>query len=128
MNYPLSRVLPPDPSIHLPPHAAENTTLPVPAAPLPIPRNFLPPACVVNSARRYSEAAKMIFLALLALLYFLPTIVAASRGHDVAPILILNLFLGWTVLAWFAMLLWALLSLPPYYRHPYYYNHPYYRR
>jgi hypothetical protein len=61
----------------------------------------------------------LIALTLLALLYFLPTIVAANRGHAVAPILLLNLFLGWTVIGWFAMLLWALLSWPRYY-----YVHP----
>jgi Superinfection immunity protein len=57
----------------------------------------------------------MITLSLLALLYFLPTILAAKQGHDVAPILLLNLFFGWTVIGWFAMLLWALLSTPRYY-------------
>ena len=58
----------------------------------------------------------MIFIALLALLYFLPTIVAASRGHGIALILVLNLFFGWTVIGWFIMLVWALVSCPPYYR------------
>jgi Superinfection immunity protein len=57
----------------------------------------------------------MITLTLLALLYFLPTILAAHRGHGIAGILLLNLFFGWTVLGWFALLLWALLSTP-YYR------------
>ena len=40
----------------------------------------------------------MITLSVLALIYFLPTIVAARQGHDVAPILRLNLFFGWTVI------------------------------
>jgi hypothetical protein len=72
----------------------------------------------------------MIVLTLLALLYFLPTVVAASRGHCVAPILILNFFFGWTVIGWFAMLAWALLSWPRYYYvHPGYYVPPgYWRR
>jgi hypothetical protein len=56
----------------------------------------------------------MITLSVLALLYFLPTIVAANRGHGVAGILLLNLFFGWTVIGWFALLLWALLSYPGY--------------
>jgi hypothetical protein len=56
----------------------------------------------------------MLFLTVLALLYFLPTIVAANRGHGIALILLLNLFLGWTVIGWFALLLWALLSYPGY--------------
>ena len=58
----------------------------------------------------------MLFLTLLALLYFLPTIVAASRGHGIALILVLNLFFGWTVIGWFIMLVWALVSYTPYYR------------
>ena len=56
----------------------------------------------------------MITLSLLALFYFLPTIVAARQGHDVAPILLLNLFFGWTGIGWAAMLLWALLARPRY--------------
>ena len=56
----------------------------------------------------------MITLSILFLMYFLPTIIAANRGHSVAGILVLNLFLGWTVIGWFAMLLWALVSAPRY--------------
>jgi hypothetical protein len=56
----------------------------------------------------------MIFVALLALLYFLPTIVAANRGHGIALVLLLNLFFGWTVIGWFILLVWALVSCPPY--------------
>jgi uncharacterized sodium:solute symporter family permease YidK len=56
----------------------------------------------------------MIFLTLLAVLYFLPTMVAANRGHGIALILVLNLFLGWTVIGWFVLLVWALVSCPCY--------------
>jgi hypothetical protein len=59
----------------------------------------------------------MLFLSLLALLYFLPTIVAAHRGHGIALVLLLNLFFGWTVIGWFVLLVWALVSIP-YYRVP----------
>ncbi len=42
----------------------------------------------------------MIF-AVLGLAYFFPTIVAVLRRHrQQTPILILNLFLGWTLLFW----------------------------
>jgi len=58
----------------------------------------------------------MIFLTLLAVLYFLPTLIAAHRGHGIALILLLNLFFGWTGIGWFIMLVWALASSPPYYR------------
>lgn len=56
----------------------------------------------------------MITLSILALMYFLPTIIAANRGHEVAGILLLNLFFGWTVIGWFALLLWSLISAPRY--------------
>ncbi|HUD23236.1 MAG TPA: superinfection immunity protein [Acidobacteriaceae bacterium] len=56
----------------------------------------------------------MIFFTLLAVLYFLPTLIAAHRGHGIALIFLLNLFLGWTVIGWFIMLVWALVSSPPY--------------
>jgi len=73
----------------------------------------------------------MIFLTIVALLYFLPTILASNRGHDVAPILLLNLFFGWTIIGWWALLLWALLSPPVYRVYPMpvaYYPHQYWRR
>jgi hypothetical protein len=56
----------------------------------------------------------MIHLAILALLYFLPTIVASHRGHGITIVLLLNFFFGWTIIVWFALLLWALLSEPGY--------------
>ena len=54
----------------------------------------------------------MVSLAVLIALYFLRTILAAHKGHRVGGILILNLFFGWTVIGWFALLLYALLSAP----------------
>ena len=45
--------------------------------------------------------------------YFLPAIVAAARHtHNSAGILLLNLFLGWTVVGWFVALVMALCSAP----------------
>ena len=62
----------------------------------------------------------MIHLAILALLYFLPTIVASHRGHNVTGVFILNLLFGWTIIGWWAILIWALISAPPYSYHPHY--------
>ncbi len=64
----------------------------------------------------------MITFALLVALYFLPTIVFSHRGHAVGGMLLLNLFFGWTVIGWFALLLYALLSAPRFlvYRQGYY--------
>jgi hypothetical protein len=70
----------------------------------------------------------MIHLTFLAILYFLPTIVASNRGHDVAGVLLLNLFFGWTGIGWIALLLWALLSWPRYYHDPRYYPQGHYWR
>jgi T4 superinfection immunity protein/zinc ribbon protein len=48
----------------------------------------------------------MTFLFVAALLYFLPTIVGRNKA-DFTGILLLNLLLGWTVIGWFAALIWA---------------------
>jgi len=40
--------------------------------------------------------------------YFFPSFVAAARGHrNGRAIVLLNLFLGWTVLGWIVALVWA---------------------
>jgi hypothetical protein len=51
--------------------------------------------------------------AIVTLLYFLPTIAAARYRHPKQPaILLLNLSLGWTIVAWIIALRWALKSCP----------------
>jgi hypothetical protein len=41
-------------------------------------------------------------------MYFLPSIVALARSkRDTAAILLLNFFLGWTVIGWVVALVWA---------------------
>jgi hypothetical protein len=67
----------------------------------------------------------MFHLLFLGFLYFLPTILATRRGHDVMPILLLNFFLGWTGIGWLILFVWALCSYP-YPRHYYYYGAYYY--
>lgn len=69
----------------------------------------------------------MFSLIIATFIYFLPTIIAAHRGHNIAGIALLNFFFGWTGIGWLAMLLWALVSrpsycclAPPYSYHPYY--------
>lgn len=48
-------------------------------------------------------------------LYFLPSIIAAVRHtHNAMGILLLNLFLGWTVVGWLVALLMAICSMPYY--------------
>ena len=43
--------------------------------------------------------------------YFLPSIVAASRSKaNTAPIILINLFLGWTLVGWVVAFAWALAT------------------
>ncbi len=49
-----------------------------------------------------------LFLLILVAVYFVPTIVAYSRRKDdIMAILLLNLFLGWTLVGWVVALVWA---------------------
>ena len=42
------------------------------------------------------------------LLYFLPTVIALSRGHlSALAIFFLNLFLGWTLIGWIVTFIWS---------------------
>ena len=57
----------------------------------------------------------MHFLILSVGLYFLPSIIAAVRHtHNATGILLLNVFLGWTVVGWVVAFLMAIFSLPYY--------------
>ena len=62
-----------------------------------------------------STSIGFLVLALLILaVYMLPTIVAFSRGrHNKVAILVLNVFLGWTLLGWVISLVWAVSSTKP---------------
>ncbi len=49
-----------------------------------------------------------LFLLLLMAMYFIPTFVAYYRHKDdIMAILMLNLFLGWTLVGWVVALVWA---------------------
>ena len=47
----------------------------------------------------------MLTLITIGILYFLPSIIAPS--YKLAPVFVLNLFLGWTLVGWVAALVWA---------------------
>ncbi len=53
-----------------------------------------------------------VFLVLIAV-HFLPTIVAVVRHHPkTLAIVLINIFLGWTVIGWVVALIWAFVSQP----------------
>jgi len=50
-------------------------------------------------------------LLLVGLVYFVPTFVAyKGQKQNRAAILVLNVFLGWTLLGWVGALIWAMVS------------------
>ena len=51
------------------------------------------------------------YLGVVVAIYFLPTIIACRRGHrQVAPIAIINTFLGWTLIGFVVALAWAFMD------------------
>jgi len=53
----------------------------------------------------------VIVLLLILIIYFLPTLIAYSREHlHRGAIVIFNIFLGWTLIGWFVVFLWAALG------------------
>ena len=54
-------------------------------------------------------AMELIWIIILIALYFLPSI-AGWNTKGVNGIIVLNIFLGWTVIGWIAALIWAVQS------------------
>jgi uncharacterized protein YecT (DUF1311 family) len=53
----------------------------------------------------------MAYLVVILLIYFLPAIIAMSRGHKNAlAIVLLNILVGWTGIGWIVILVWSLSS------------------
>jgi len=53
----------------------------------------------------------VLTLLFLVLLYFLPSIIGRDK-RDAAGIILLNVFLGWTVIGWMIALVWACTAEP----------------
>ena len=54
------------------------------------------------------------FFGLWFVMYFLPSILAFARNkRDTAAIVLLNLFLGWTMIGWVVALVWAVKTDVP---------------
>jgi hypothetical protein len=55
----------------------------------------------------------MHFMLFALAFYFAPAIIAAARNtHNSTAILLLNIFMGWTIIGWFVALLMAICSAP----------------
>jgi hypothetical protein len=55
----------------------------------------------------------LILQGILIALYFIPTLMAlATKSRALAPILVVNLFLGWTLIGWVVCLAWAFAPGP----------------
>jgi hypothetical protein len=53
----------------------------------------------------------LIFILVLILLYFLPTFIAARRKTSLlVPTILVNIFLGWTVIGWIGALIMSFLG------------------
>lgn len=51
---------------------------------------------------------ELLMLAAMVAVYFLPGLIAYKRDHqNAASIMLLNLFLGWTLLGWVGALVWS---------------------
>jgi hypothetical protein len=60
-----------------------------------------------------------IIVPLLIAGYFLPIFVAGRRNHhQIGPIAIVNMFLGWTGLGWLIALIWACSWVRPQVENP----------
>jgi Superinfection immunity protein len=56
----------------------------------------------------------IVFLLVVALLYFIPTILAKGRNHhNAGAVFVINLLLGWTLVGWAVALAWAFTTPPP---------------
>lgn len=59
-----------------------------------------------------SKVISFIFLIIItALIYFVPTIIALVKHHTYKLyIIVINIILGWTLLAWIVCLIWSLID------------------
>jgi hypothetical protein len=59
----------------------------------------------------FTAAGGIIGLAVIACVYFLPTVIAYRRGHpQLAAIAVLNILAGWTIIAWAIALVWSVTN------------------
>jgi hypothetical protein len=57
------------------------------------------------------DAWNLVVGLLLLACYFIPTIIGIVRKHpQIAPIIIINVLLGWTIICWIVALIWSVAS------------------
>ena len=71
----------------------------------------------MNGVTIIQVLAALLLTAVLLPLYFLPAVIGIKRRNKIA-ILVLNLLLGWTVIGWIAVLIWAVREDEPESAHP----------
>jgi hypothetical protein len=64
----------------------------------------------------------IVAFALVVAIYFVPTMIAYTRKHErKGTILLVDLFLGWTLVGWWFALIWAIIGkreeVKPFYMH-----------
>jgi len=58
----------------------------------------------------FDSTSTIIMLILVVMIYMLPTIIAFGREHPQRQdIALVNILLGWTLIGWIGVFLWALL-------------------
>ena len=68
---------------------------------------------LVQDSQDGAGPAGVLLLVLLIALYFLPTIIAANRHvPNVGSVVVINIFLGWTLIGWIVALAMAAGSVP----------------
>lgn len=61
--------------------------------------------------QEYDPLAAILIVLVLALVYFLPSVVACSRAHkNKVAIFFLNLLAGWTFIGWVAAFVWSVAN------------------
>lgn len=66
----------------------------------------------ILSALEYGWLPYLIIIAFL--FYLLPAIIAFSKNrHNKTAVLVLNIFLGWTLIGWIVSLVWAVSNKSP---------------
>jgi hypothetical protein len=54
------------------------------------------------------EILMLIVVLILVYIHFLPTIIALKKNHNnKVPIILINIFLGWSLVGWVVALVWA---------------------